>query len=65
MSCGECKFYDPLKGEPPAGYCQFVEARTLPFWMDGNVDTLTTLRRLKGSDVVPTDGDLCDAFQPL
>lgn len=60
-SCGTCKFYDALKGEPPAGWCEFVEHPVLPFWMD---DEINTLRRLKGGDVVPTDGVNCDAFQP-
>jgi hypothetical protein len=63
-NCGECKFYDPLKGEPAAGWCLFVEHRTLPFWMDANLDSMKTLRALKGSDVLPTDGAECDAFQP-
>ncbi len=60
-SCGTCKFYMALKGEPLAGYCEFVEHPVLPFWMD---DEISAVRALKGSDVVPTDGAECDAFQP-
>lgn len=61
-SCGACKHYSPLKGEPAAGYCEFVEHPTLPFWMDINVETMTKLRRLPGNDLLPTDGAECDAF---
>lgn len=62
-SCGTCNFYEALKGEPPAGYCYFVEFRTLPFWM-GSTEAMTVLRRLPGSDVTPDAGANCDAFQP-
>lgn len=58
-SCGTCKFYAPLKGEPPAGYCDFVENPVLPFWMDSEI---RAVRAIKGGDVVPTDGAECDAF---
>lgn len=63
-NCGTCKFYESIKGEPPAGYCIFVEHRTLPFWMDANMDSMKLMRHLPGSDVVPTDGAECDAFSP-
>jgi len=57
--CGQCKFYAPLKGDPPAGYCEFVEAPALPFWMDKSIEVL---RRLPGSDITPDRGTECDAF---
>jgi hypothetical protein len=59
-SCGTCIFYEPLKGEPPAGYCDFAERPVLPFWMDSEI---MAVRAIKGSDVVPADGAECDAFQ--
>lgn len=59
-SCGTCFHYAPLKGEPPAGYCEFVERPVLPFWMDKEI---TAVRAIKGNDVVPADGADCDAYQ--
>lgn len=59
-SCETCFHYTPLKGEPPAGYCEFVERPLLPFWMDKEI---TAVRAIKGNDVVPTDGVDCDAYQ--
>lgn len=53
-NCGECKFYEPLSGDPPAGWCQFVAETNLPFW-SGPIST-------KGSDVLSSDGAECKAF---
>lgn len=61
-NCGSCKFYEPLKGEPPAGYCEFVERPTLPFWMEVSMDKV---RAIRGNDVTPDQGTECDAFVAL
>ena len=60
--CGTCRFYRPIPGEPLAGYCEFLEFPILPFWMDGHINEL---RKLRGSDVVPSDGVDCDAWSAL
>lgn len=57
--CSNCKLYNPIAGEPPAGYCEFTSERKMPYWMDKfrtHIDSL-------GADVVATDGEDCDTFE--
>lgn len=59
-SCGNCDYYDPLKGEPSAGYCCFADRESLPYWME---NYRTHINRL-GHDVVASDGEDCAAHKP-
>ena len=59
-NCGNCKHYDPLKGEPPAGYCGFMDTERLPYWIDNYRRHIESL----GADVLPSDGAECDAHKP-
>lgn len=62
-NCGNCQHYEPLKGEPPAGYCEYIEVCDLPFWLADNAYNMAKVRSAK-NDVVPTDGAECDTFRP-
>lgn len=59
-NCGNCTLYNPLKGEPPAGYCEFMDRRSIPYWAD---EFRTHINQL-GHDVLASDGEECDAFEP-
>lgn len=57
--CADCYYYNPVAGDPPAGWCEFTTIVKLPFWMEKrrlNVDRL-------GADVMAEDGADCDTFQ--
>lgn len=58
--CANCNLYNPITGEPPAGYCEFMERRNIPFWAE---KFSVAINRL-GHDVLAQDGENCDAFEP-
>lgn len=58
--CADCDYYNPIKGEPPAGWCEFMVEHNIPFWMEKlrtHIDSL-------GADVEAGDGAECDAYAP-
>lgn len=57
--CANCKHYNPLTGEPLAGWCVFIEQSKVPFWIE---KYKTAVEKL-GADVMGTDGDECPAFE--
>ncbi len=58
--CQNCKRYNPVKGEPPAGWCLFIAQEDVPFWMQNYTTAIEKL----GADVMGDDGADCPAFQP-
>lgn len=58
--CVNCKHYNPLKGEPQAGWCVFIEQSNVPFWI---AKYKTAVEKL-GADVSGDEGEECDAFEP-
>lgn len=57
--CSNCKLYNPISGDPPAGYCEFTSERPMPYWMDNHRSAIDRM----GSDVMATDGENCDTFE--
>jgi hypothetical protein len=57
--CADCHYYNPVKGEPPAGWCEFTTAHSVPFWMEQHRNAVDRL----GADVLANDGVDCFAFE--
>lgn len=57
--CSNCKLYEPIAGDPAAGWCQFTADKPMPYWMDKYRSAIDSM----GADVVATDGEDCDTFE--
>lgn len=57
--CADCHYYNPVKGDPPAGWCEFTTAHLIPFWMKKHRLAVDRL----GADVMADEGEDCDAFK--
>lgn len=56
--CSECKHYNPIKGDPAAGWCEFIANMPVPFW----IEKYRSAVEKNGADVIATDGQECAAF---
>ena len=58
QQCSECRHYQKVNGDPPAGWCEFITNAMVPFWMERDRLAIDRGR----ADVVATDGAECAAF---
>lgn len=58
--CQNCKHYNALTGDPPAGWCEFIANTAVPFWIESHRGAVEK----NGADVLATDGADCAAFGP-
>ena len=56
--CRNCKHYNAVRGDPPAGWCEFILNVPVPFWIENYRHAVEK----NGADVLATDGGDCSAF---